>query len=949
MRVTQRARNSRSWETSTTPPRRPRHEAPPAGRARRGRGRWWARRAARRRSGSAAARRAPPGRPDRRRARSSARPGRRRGRGRPAPAGSGRRGPARRWPASGRARRRTRRRRPGSSEPSAAAACLHRGGGRGGAGAAAEVVGDGLARRPARAPAAASRRRRRSVRSRRCRRAASSPPASRRSSVDLPAPLAPTTPTTSPGATVRSRGSKRVRWAWPPARSLATRVAVTGEPGGHSPPGPTWPAGARPGPVPHPHQPAERADVRRAAGARSGAGVAGLGRGRDGRTGDDGPRRCGSRTGSPGAATRHRRPADGPATRICAHPERVERTGAGPVRLGRGGRCRSGLRGGQLLPTGASHLVDPPGMTPRSRPAQGGRRPPQPRPDHGRHPRPPRPRPPPRRRAAGAGLPLIDQLRGARHRAARRPTTARGYVEGYGEVPGDLLREWIAGHLEQGSTCGCAASTHTRHRRAGRDGLPGPPVPRPAGRLPPAARPALPHALVRRPDPPPRPRRGPRAGGEPAPPTAKDSARPATTPSRPAAGRPDPDPDPATPSRPPHRPATPTGPPPHPPGARRRGDAGSRSRSLRRTPTRPRTRRRLRLRDSQQPCGLGRVPRWRDDRPEPPRPPSSWSPEPTAWSAPAPAPRWSSAARPCGPSYAVPAPPRPSRASRSGSGTSTTRPSPPTVVAGARRRGDDGPPDGLATARPSTGSRSRARRCSPARPATPASRGWSTSPPPRSTTARPGAGDVDESVAAGRRRRRRLRGDQARHRRRAGRGRRAHPGAGPAAGDPRRRGELGLELRSAGRDPRRRGGPPRRTRAELRLGARRRPRRARRRPGRRAGSRPPTDPERGPVAGGCTVVNVAAGPATVRDYYETVTGALGVEPVWEDAPAWTGRILAERARGWGWEPQGRPRRGAGRDRRGAARPLTVRRLRTGRAPAPARRACRRTPCRPAPA
>ena len=63
-----------------------------------------------------------------------------------------------------------------------------------------------------------------------------------------------------------------------------------------------------------------------------------------------------------------------------------------------------------------------------------------------------------------------------------------------------------------------------------------------------------------------------------------------------------------------------------------------------------------------------------------------------------------------------------------------------------------------------------------------------------------------------------------------------------------------------------------------------------------------TDPERGPVDGGYTVVNVAAGPATVRDYYETVTGALGVEPVWDDGPAWTGRILAGRAQGWGWAP-----------------------------------------------
>lgn len=63
-----------------------------------------------------------------------------------------------------------------------------------------------------------------------------------------------------------------------------------------------------------------------------------------------------------------------------------------------------------------------------------------------------------------------------------------------------------------------------------------------------------------------------------------------------------------------------------------------------------------------------------------------------------------------------------------------------------------------------------------------------------------------------------------------------------------------------------------------------------------------TDPGNGPVEGACTVVNVAAGPATARDYYETVTAALGVEPVWDEAPAWTGRILAERAHGWGWAP-----------------------------------------------
>jgi nucleoside-diphosphate-sugar epimerase len=63
-----------------------------------------------------------------------------------------------------------------------------------------------------------------------------------------------------------------------------------------------------------------------------------------------------------------------------------------------------------------------------------------------------------------------------------------------------------------------------------------------------------------------------------------------------------------------------------------------------------------------------------------------------------------------------------------------------------------------------------------------------------------------------------------------------------------------------------------------------------------------TDPERGPVPGACTVVNVAAGPAKTRDYYQTVTAALGLEPVWDDAPAWTGRIVAGRAHGWGWVP-----------------------------------------------
>ena len=62
------------------------------------------------------------------------------------------------------------------------------------------------------------------------------------------------------------------------------------------------------------------------------------------------------------------------------------------------------------------------------------------------------------------------------------------------------------------------------------------------------------------------------------------------------------------------------------------------------------------------------------------------------------------------------------------------------------------------------------------------------------------------------------------------------------------------------------------------------------------------DPERGPVEGGCTAVNVAAGTGTAPDYYATVARAVGVDLVWQDGPAWTGRILADRAERWGWAP-----------------------------------------------
>ena len=63
------------------------------------------------------------------------------------------------------------------------------------------------------------------------------------------------------------------------------------------------------------------------------------------------------------------------------------------------------------------------------------------------------------------------------------------------------------------------------------------------------------------------------------------------------------------------------------------------------------------------------------------------------------------------------------------------------------------------------------------------------------------------------------------------------------------------------------------------------------------------DGSTGPLAGGCSTVNVAGEPATARDYVGTVLRALGVAPVWDESlPAWTGQIIADRARSWGWAP-----------------------------------------------
>ena len=181
-----------------------------AGRARRGRGRWSARRAAGRRSGTAAARPARPGPPARRRGRSSRRRGRRRAPPRRPPPRRARRGRRRRGRASAPARRRTRRRRrrrrPSSSSVAASIAAwaavtpVRR----------AERREHGLPRPPLVLLRQVAEGRRGGLTTTLPASAGRSPD-SVRSSVDLPAPLTPTRPTTSPGATTRSRPEKSTR------------------------------------------------------------------------------------------------------------------------------------------------------------------------------------------------------------------------------------------------------------------------------------------------------------------------------------------------------------------------------------------------------------------------------------------------------------------------------------------------------------------------------------------------------------------------------------------------------------------------------------------------------------------------------------------------------------------------------------------------------------------
>lgn len=66
---------------------------------------------------------------------------------------------------------------------------------------------------------------------------------------------------------------------------------------------------------------------------------------------------------------------------------------------------------------------------------------------------------------------------------------------------------------------------------------------------------------------------------------------------------------------------------------------------------------------------------------------------------------------------------------------------------------------------------------------------------------------------------------------------------------------------------------------------------------------PSADPAEGPAPGEVTAVNAVSGTVAYREYLAPVCEALGVEPIWEERPAFRAELLAERARAWGWSPK----------------------------------------------
>jgi hypothetical protein len=137
-----------------------------------------------------------------------------------------------------------------------------------------------------------------------------------------------------------------------------------------------------------------------------------------------------------------------------------------------------------------------------------------------------------------------------------------------GSPPARRRRRSAAGSAPAGSEgtqdLGPAALHRPRDRRPRRHGLAKAALPGTAAPLHPDPRRHLPHPLLRRTHPPPRPHH-PLARRRPhlPEPTARDSAKPATTPKNSPAGKPNPDQGPGTPSNSPRPPATATTPPHH--------------------------------------------------------------------------------------------------------------------------------------------------------------------------------------------------------------------------------------------------------------------------------------------------------------------------------------------------------------------------------------------------
>ena len=152
-----------------------------------------------------------------------------------------------------------------------------------------------------------------------------------------------------------------------------------------------------------------------------------------------------------------------------------------------------------------------------------------PRPGHGRHPRRTRHRPPRRRSRPGRRRPGHHR----RDPARRRPTPAR--VPGYGPIPAAIARALIGAAVGRPLVTRHPAPALPPPRSGALVAMesPRPAVPEGAGPVHRPARRHLPHPVLRRPDPPPRPRQPDHRGGPPARQRCSGSAKPCNYPRKP--------------------------------------------------------------------------------------------------------------------------------------------------------------------------------------------------------------------------------------------------------------------------------------------------------------------------------------------------------------------------------------------------------------------------------